>query len=158
VRAPRRGVRPRERLGLPVEVIVRDLNRFLRGWVRYFRHGNSTRDFDKIRLNALNRLSLFVARRHQRPPAWGWWLVVYQTPDHLGLLDLSGSVIAPRPIWGWQERPNAGAEKTSVGRLRENRMPGSTGAGGNRHQPAQAARCWRLPPTRPTSSSLFARG
>lgn len=92
----------RERLGLPVEVVVRDLNRFLRGWVGYFRYGNSTRDFDKIRLHALNRLSLFVARRHQRPPAWGWWLVVYRTPDHPGLLDLSGSVVAPRPIWGWR--------------------------------------------------------
>jgi RNA-directed DNA polymerase len=100
----------RERLGLPVEVVVRDLNSFLRGWVGYFRYGNSTRDFDKIRLHALNRLSLFVARRHQRPPAWGWWLVVYRTPDHLGLLDLSGSVVAPRPIWGWRRTPNADGE------------------------------------------------
>jgi RNA-directed DNA polymerase len=101
----------RERLRLPVDVVVQDLNRFLRGWAGYFRYGNSTRDFDKIRVHALNRLSLFVARRHRRPPVWGWWLVVYRTPNHLGLIDLSGSVIAPRPIWGWRGTPNAGGER-----------------------------------------------
>ena len=36
------------RLLLPVEVIVEDLNRFLRGWAAYFRYGNSARHFDKI--------------------------------------------------------------------------------------------------------------
>jgi Group II intron, maturase-specific domain len=29
------------RLRVPVEIIVRDLNRFLRGWAGYFRYGNS---------------------------------------------------------------------------------------------------------------------
>ena len=39
----------RERLRLPVEQVVRELNRFLRGWAGYFRYGNSTRSFDKVR-------------------------------------------------------------------------------------------------------------
>ena len=38
----------RDRLLLPVEEIVEDLNRFLRGWAGYFRYGNSTRPFDTI--------------------------------------------------------------------------------------------------------------
>lgn len=100
----------RERLRLPVEDVVQELNLFLRGWVGYFRYGNSTRCFDKVGHHAINRLSLFVARRHQRPPKWGWQTVVYQPSDLMGLYRLDGIVIAPRPIWGWREKPNATGE------------------------------------------------
>ena len=54
------------RLRLPVEEIVQDLNRFLGGWAGYFRYGNSAQFFDKITLHAVNRLSIFIANRHQR--------------------------------------------------------------------------------------------
>src|SRR5919108_689960 len=54
----------RKRLLLPVEVIVQDVNRVLRGWAGYFRYGNSARHFDKIRSYALLRLALVVAKRH----------------------------------------------------------------------------------------------
>jgi Group II intron, maturase-specific domain len=101
----------RERLALPVEQIVRELNWLLRGWAGYFRYGNSARPFDKVRHHAINRLSLFVARRHQRSPKWGWQAVVYQSPDLMGLYNLNGTVVAPRPIWGWREKPNAGGEE-----------------------------------------------
>ena len=36
------------RLRLPVEEVVKDLNRFLRGWANYFRYGNSAAHFRKI--------------------------------------------------------------------------------------------------------------
>ena len=36
----------RDRLRWPVERVVGDLNRFLRGWAGYFRYGNSTVQFD----------------------------------------------------------------------------------------------------------------
>ena len=39
----------RSRLLVPVEQIVAEVNRFLRGWAGYFRYGNSARQFDKIR-------------------------------------------------------------------------------------------------------------
>ncbi|SNR66093.1 RNA-directed DNA polymerase [Blastococcus mobilis] len=39
----------RSKLLLPVEVIVANVNRFVRGWAAYFRYGNSSRHFDKIR-------------------------------------------------------------------------------------------------------------
>ena len=97
-------------VGDPTRVEPQDLNSFLHGWTGYFRYGNSARDFDKIRHHALNRSALFVAARHERPPAWGWWLVVYRSTDQLGLLNPNGSTVSPRPIWGWRERPNAAGE------------------------------------------------
>ena len=52
----------RSRLRVPVEIIVRDLNRFLRGWAGYFRYGNSAQFFDKITRYALMRLAGFIAK------------------------------------------------------------------------------------------------
>lgn len=101
----------RKRFMLPVEQVVRELNQFLRGWVGYFRYGNSTKAFDKIRLHAVNRLALFVAKRRGRSVRWGWAIVVHQSPDCTGLFNPNGTVVAPRPIWGWREKPNAIGER-----------------------------------------------
>jgi RNA-directed DNA polymerase len=92
----------RSRLWLPVGEIVRDVNRVLRGWAEYFRYGNSARRFDKIRSFALERLALFVAKRHHRSRAFGWSVVAFQSPDQLGLIDLNGIVVAPRPGRAWR--------------------------------------------------------
>ena len=91
-----RGITARERLALPVEDVVQDLNRFLRGWAGYFRYGSSAQFFDKISLYAINRLAIFVADRHERDRRWGWWVVARQSPDHLGLIDLNGIIVSPR--------------------------------------------------------------
>ena len=91
-----REITARERLLLPVEDIVGDLNRFLGGWAGYFRYGNSAQSFDKITLHAVNRLAIFVANRHQRDRRFGWWAVARQSPDHLGLIDLNGTIVPPR--------------------------------------------------------------
>jgi RNA-directed DNA polymerase len=107
-RARIREITDRKRLRLPVEQIVRELNRFLRGWGGYFRYGNSGRQLAQITHYALHRLTLFVAKRHDRRPGYGWWAVVFQSPNRMGLVSLNGSVISPRPNWGWRgERPNA---------------------------------------------------
>ena len=100
----------RRRLLLPVEVIVQDLNRFLRGWAGYFRYGNSAHNFDKIRNYALMRLAGVVAKRHHRSRRFGWSVVAFQSPDQLGLISLDGIVVAPRPHRPWREKPNAGGE------------------------------------------------
>ncbi len=92
----------RERLLLPVEDVVQDLNGFLRGWAGYFRYGNSARHFNLIEHHAHNRLALFMAKRHQRSRAFGWRLVTYQSPDRLGLIRLAGTVVAPRPHRAWK--------------------------------------------------------
>jgi group II intron reverse transcriptase/maturase len=91
-----REITARERLLLHVEDIVRDLNWFLGGWAGYFRYGNSAQSFDKIILHAVNRLSIFVANRHERDRRFGWWVVARQSPNRLGLIDLNGTVLPPR--------------------------------------------------------------
>ncbi|MCA1678303.1 MAG: group II intron reverse transcriptase/maturase [Actinobacteria bacterium] len=92
----------RERLLLPVEDVVQDLNRYLRGWTGYFRYGNSARHFNLIEHHAHDRLALMVAKRHQRSRGYGWWMVNYRSPDRMGLISLSGTVVAPRPHRTWQ--------------------------------------------------------
>jgi len=92
----------RERLLLSVEEVVQDVNSFLRGWAGYFRYGNSARPFDKIMRYAVVRLSLFVAKRHQMPTSYGWKMVCYQSPNRMGLINLDGRVVAPRPNRPWR--------------------------------------------------------
>ncbi len=101
----------RSRLLLPVGVIVDEVNRFLRGWAAYFRYGNSAVRFEKIMHHAWTRMALVIAKRHKRSRAYGWSVLAYQSPDHLGLISLSGTVVAPRPFKDWRERPNAGGER-----------------------------------------------
>jgi group II intron reverse transcriptase/maturase len=91
-----REITARSRLRVPVEVIVRELNRFLRGWAGYFRYGNSAQFFDKIMLHALRRLAGFIAQRHKRRKRYGWWVVAHQT-HRMGLIDLNGIIVPPRP-------------------------------------------------------------
>jgi len=91
----------RSRLGVPVEEVVQDLNGFLRGWAGYFRYGNSAVAFGKISRHAFARLAGFVAKRHQRRTRWGWGRLC-ASPNRMGLIDLGGTVIAPRPNQPWR--------------------------------------------------------
>jgi len=91
----------RARLVAPVEQVVGEVNRFLRGWAGFFRYGNSAGEFDRIRKYALMRIALFVAKRHKRGRAWGFALL-YRSPDSLGLISLNGTVVAPRPNRPWR--------------------------------------------------------
>ena len=97
-----REITDRRRLLVPVDEVVQDVNRFLRGWAGYFRYGNSARQFDKIDLYALDRLARFIAKRHKRGWRYGWKVVVYQSPDRLGLISLNGTIVAPRPNRPWR--------------------------------------------------------
>ena len=64
--------------------IVEDLNRFLGGWAAYFRFGNSTARFEKIRNYARMRLALVISKRHRRSRAFGWSVVTYQSRTSSG--------------------------------------------------------------------------
>lgn len=101
----------RSRLLLPVEVIVEDVNRFVRGWAAYFRFGNSAHHFDKIKAYMGMRLTLVIAKRHKRSRAFGRSVVFIQSPNRLGLITLDGIVAAPRPFRAWRATPNAGGER-----------------------------------------------
>ncbi|MBV9006069.1 MAG: group II intron reverse transcriptase/maturase [Solirubrobacterales bacterium] len=91
----------RQRLHAPVEEVVQDLNRFLRGWAGYFRYGNSAVAFDTINQHAYARLAGFVAKHHKRRTRYGWG-VLGASPDRMGLISLSGTIIAPRPNRPWR--------------------------------------------------------
>jgi RNA-directed DNA polymerase len=91
----------RDRLRWPVEQVVQDLNRFLRGWAGYFRYGNSTIQFDQIIHHADRRLALLIAKRHQQPWRYGRQ-VLNARPDRYGLISLNGTIIAPRPNRPWR--------------------------------------------------------
>jgi group II intron reverse transcriptase/maturase len=93
----------RSRLLLPIGVIVEDVNRFLRGWAAYFRYGNSAVRFEKIMHHVWTRVALAIARRHKHSRGYGWSVLAYQSPNHLGLISLSGTVVAPRPFKDWRE-------------------------------------------------------
>ena len=92
----------RRRLRLPVEEVVQDVNRFLRGWAGYFRYGNSAVAFGKITFHAFVRLAGFIAKRHKRSGRYGWW-AIHQSPDRMGLIDLGGTIVAPRPNRPWRK-------------------------------------------------------
>ena len=101
----------RSRLLLPVEAVVEDLNRFLRGWADYFRYGHSAIRFGKIQQHARDRLALFIGKRHKRGRGFGWSVLAYQSTDYCGLYSLNGIVVAPRANKPWREKPNAGGER-----------------------------------------------
>src|SRR6266540_4135132 len=60
-----REITDRRLLLRPPEEIVADLNRFLTGWGGYFRHGNSSRCFDKIDNYAFDRVARFLGKKHK---------------------------------------------------------------------------------------------
>lgn len=101
----------RRRLLMPVPAIVQEINMFLRGWAAFFKYGNSAQRFAQIQQYTLMRMALFVSKRHRRSRRFGWWVVTVASPDHLGLINLVGTVVAPRPFRDWRGRPNAGGER-----------------------------------------------
>jgi RNA-directed DNA polymerase len=101
----------RRRTMLRVEVIVGDVNRFLRGWAGFFRYGNSSLRFEKIRSYALMRIAGFLAKKHRRTRAFGRWVIAFASDNQLGLIRLDGTVVAPRPFRAWRVVLNAGGER-----------------------------------------------
>lgn len=101
----------RSRLLLPVDTVVQDINRFLRGWAAYFRYGHSVHRFNMIRGYAVQRLAIFIGKRHKRGRRFGLSVVAYRSPDQCGLISLNGIVVAPRANKPWREKPNAGGER-----------------------------------------------
>src|SRR5438045_589649 len=97
-----REITDRRRLLVPLEDVVQDTNRFLRGWSSHFRYGNSDHSFDKISHYATDRLARFIGKRHKRGRGYGWKVIAYQSPNRLGLINLNGATVAPRPNRPWR--------------------------------------------------------
>ena len=60
---------------------------------------------------ALMRLALLMSAKHRSRRIYGWHLVVVASPNQLGLVNLDGTVVAPRPFRDWRGKPNAGGER-----------------------------------------------
>ena len=96
-----RDLTARSRLAVPVEKVVRDVNDFVRGCAGYFRYGNSAESFDKISAYADERMCLFIGKRHQRGRRYGQAMLIH-SGNRLGLINLNGAVVAPRPNRAWR--------------------------------------------------------
>ncbi len=81
----------RRRLLLPVEDVVRNVNRFLVGWRDYFRYGNSTTVFHDLDQFTVERLARFISNKHGHHGR-RYGLRVLIDHDYLGLVRLVGSV------------------------------------------------------------------
>jgi len=87
-----RAATDRRFVGLPLEMVVANLNRTLRGWAAYFRYGNSGRKFTTIDSYVHERLAILASTKHGLPGR-NWqrrfttaWL------DSLGVYRLHGKV------------------------------------------------------------------
>lgn len=82
---------------LSVEVIVKDINKFLVGWRNYYRYGNSTIAFRHLDRYVTERLARFISKKHGHSGrAFGLKVLIDRGLDRgdngLGLVRLSGSV------------------------------------------------------------------
>lgn len=88
-----RELTPLHRIGLPVSVVVHELNQFLGGWGAYFRYGNSTRQFRAMDNYVVERLSRFISRKYGRRGIRRGMAVYLASHTHLGLRTLVGTVV-----------------------------------------------------------------
>ena len=62
-----REITARNRTGIPIDDVVRDMNRVLRGWSGYFHFRNSSAVFLKVKRHAEERLRTHLRKRHKVP-------------------------------------------------------------------------------------------
>ena len=82
----------RQRLQRSLKEVIGELNPVLRGWGNYFRVGNSSRHFRLIDMHVLERLCLFLSKKHDMSGrGWGqrWRHINFRQE---GLYQLSGTV------------------------------------------------------------------
>ena len=65
VKARLKELTTRNRTGIPIRDVVRDMNRALRGWSGYFHYRNSTAVFQKVKRHAEDRLRIHLRKRHK---------------------------------------------------------------------------------------------
>lgn len=53
-----------------IDEVVRVLNPILRGWMNYYRYGNSTKRFGQIDFYVNERLTIWWSKKHQRASRW----------------------------------------------------------------------------------------
>jgi RNA-directed DNA polymerase len=93
IRAKVRDRTDRRLVGLPVEVVVADLNPVLRGWGNYFRWGNSSRKFATVDSYVHERLAILASRKiGRRGRGWAGRFAAAAWFRSLGVHQLTGTV------------------------------------------------------------------
>jgi group II intron reverse transcriptase/maturase len=85
-----------------MEEIVERLNPVLRGWMNYFKYGNSARKFSQVDGYVLERLALFWSKKHQKSGRRWKKDFTWRRFKGTGVQILSGNVVY------WSARSNAG--------------------------------------------------
>ena len=95
IRAKGRDLTAPRQVGLPLDMVVEQLNPVLRGWGAYFRQGNSSAKFGAIDSYVHERMAVLASRKHRRSGfnwadhyTWGWL-------GNLGIYRLTGTVRYP---------------------------------------------------------------
>ncbi len=81
-----------ERVGLPAIMVVQEINRFLKGWGAYFRHGNSTQQFKALEHFVFERVARFLSRKHGKPGRGMGVYLLMKSDTRLGIHCLAGTV------------------------------------------------------------------
>jgi RNA-directed DNA polymerase len=87
-----RELTPLQRVGLPISVVVQDVNRFLDGWAAYYRYGNSTQQFSSLDWYVQNRLCRFIGRKHGKRGIDRGLAIWLDSRTRLGLHRIAGTV------------------------------------------------------------------
>jgi RNA-directed DNA polymerase len=87
-----RDLTPMERVGLPAIMVVQEINRFLKGWGAYFRHGNSTQQFKALDHFVFERVARFLSRKHGKPGRGMGVYLLMKSDTRLGIHCLAGTV------------------------------------------------------------------
>jgi len=87
-----RELTPMSRIGRPTILVVQDVNRFLRGWGAYFRHGNSTQQFVQLDRFVFDRIARFIARKHGSRNWRRGVVELAESRTTLGLYRLAGTI------------------------------------------------------------------
>ena len=105
---------PRYMLPLSIQEVVEKINPLLRGWMNYFRFGNSSKQFSHIDMYVHERMALWWSKKHQKRGRR--WKRDYNLAKHhsTGIQLLSGH------IERWSDYSNAGERRLSESRMREN--------------------------------------
>ena len=111
-------LKPRSILNWHLDDVVKKLNPILRGWMNYFRFGNSSRKFSHIDDYLHERLALWWNKKHQKSGR-GWKSnFTYGEFKICRVLRLCGNVVK------WSNFLNAKERRSSESRVRENFMHG----------------------------------
>ena len=74
-----------ERCGVPIPEVIGSVNQALGGWGNYFRHGYPRQAFHRLNWYVVNRLTLHLRRRSQRPYRPPEGVTYYDQLQRLGL-------------------------------------------------------------------------